>query len=61
MAEPNRTQHILDNGDGTFTPFESVPVMTLDEMRAATAAKLTDPAFVADKVAEAVTKSKAVK
>jgi len=35
--------------------------MTLDEMRAATAAKLTDPAFVADKVAEAVTKSKAVK
>lgn len=61
MPEPKRTQHRVDNGDGTFTEFASVPVMTLDEMRAAGVERIADPAFVADKVAEAVTKLKAVK
>lgn len=47
----------VQNADGTKTEIKVIEVMTLDEMREAGAAKLTDPAFLADKIEKAKKKA----
>lgn len=49
-------QYVL-NADGSKTEIKAIPVMTLDEMREAGAAKMADPAFVDQKIAEAKKKA----
>jgi len=45
------------NADGTKTEIKAVAVMTIEEMREAGKAKIEDPAFVAQKVSEALKKA----
>jgi hypothetical protein len=49
-------QYVL-NADGSKTEIKAIPVMTLEEMREAGAAKMANPEFVAQKIAEAKKKA----
>jgi hypothetical protein len=51
------TKQYVQNPDGTKTEIKVVAVMTLDEMREAGAAKMADPDFVAQKIADAKKKA----
>ena len=51
------SKQFVQNPDGTTTEIDVVAVMTLDEMKEVGAAKLTDPAFLADKIDKAKKKA----
>ena len=50
-------KQFVQNADGTKTEIKAVPVMTLEEMQQAGAAKMADPEFVSQKIAEAKKKA----
>lgn len=50
-------EQFVQNADGTKTKIKVVEVMTLEQMQEAGAAKMADPAFVDQKIAEAKKKA----